>query len=405
MLYAEPDGGDDQVENSTWKFNEKCPRHARNSPLKSAAVWAMLVNASRPLRTATGQRTARAGLEMPPLGGMMTGKYLMEYILHIGLPKTGSTSLQMAFSGNRASLLQHGVIYPKMGSDSMKHGPLRRVLWGRKPPESEGLPVDWMEQFHSETIGADICILSDDIFTYLDPEVITSLIPRERTRVVMYVREPVAHAASFYQQAVRNRNMDMSLRDYAESWQLMGFGVAKRWSHVFGKENVMIRLYGRDYGPWDIVSDFSELIGLKREDAIPSLECGANPGIAGNLLFVKRVLNRFITYKENRTIWREMEKLKWLDRSFRGKIPVGQETVDMIAQRSREDLNGFERLFGISVIPRDNPINAAPCPDHDKLEHDFLRIQAWAHERKNAMVPLLERVTGMFASDGSGQNM
>ena len=74
----------------------------------------------------------------------------MEYILHIGLPKTGSTSLQRALSDNRESLRRHGVIYPKTGWRK-KFMPLRKVLWGGEAPESVGMPRDWAERFRSET--------------------------------------------------------------------------------------------------------------------------------------------------------------------------------------------------------------------------------------------------------------
>lgn len=240
----------------------------------------------------------------------------MEYILHVGMAKTGSTSLQRALSDNRESLRQHGVIYPKtgLGRGGTKHNRLHRVLCSGAAPESVGMPVDWIERFHSETVGADICVLSNEVVSSRDrdPEAFASLIPREQTRVVLYVREPVAHTISYYQHCIQHTNMTMSLQDFARSPRLQYFSEAERWSRVFGRENVMIRLYCRDDGSWDIVSDFSDVIGLKREDAFPSLENREyvlKPGMAGNLLLVKRALNHFITLEENRTIKEEIEEL------------------------------------------------------------------------------------------------
>lgn len=337
----------------------------------------------------------------------------MDYILHIGMTKTGSTSLQRALSGNRESLRQHGVIYPvtAIGRDRFKykHAGLRKALL-RKNPNFVGMPAEWTERLRSETVGAKICVFSDEELSQLldrniDLETITSLVPRERTRVVMYIREPVAHAVSIYQQRMKSRISTQSLLDFAGSFRLPILRATERWSSVFGRENVIIRLYGRD-GRWDIVSDFADVIGVKREDAFPSLEgreLKLNPGMAGNLLFVKRILNHFITFKENRSIRGEIEELKWLDRSFHGRIPVDQETVKTIAYRTREELEGLDRLFGLSIVPRDKPVEASPCPDLDNLAHDFARIQAWARERKGTMAPLLERAAGMFVTDGTGR--
>lgn len=327
----------------------------------------------------------------------------MEYILHIGSYKTGTSSLQKALSDNRESLQQHGVVFPKIGTTKRhRHECLRMVVCG-STPESVGMPEDWTKRFRAETADADICVLSDELFAEVDPEFFTTLIPRDRARIVMYVREPIAFIASWYQEILRNSNMTMSLRDFGESRRLPYLRVAKRWSRVYGKENLLLRRYGRDYGRWDIVSDFANVIGLKLEDAFPSLEgrvSELNPGMAGNLLFVKRLMNQFITFNENNHhIKSDVEKLKYLNINFRGKIPVDQETVKIIANRSQIKLEGLDRLFGISIIPRDMPIEAPPCPDHDKLSHDFAHIQAWAHKRKSAMVPLLDRITGMLASD------
>ena len=340
----------------------------------------------------------------------------MEYILHIGMTKTGSTSLQRALSDNRETLRQHGVIYPMtaIGHDRFKykHAGLRKALLCNKYPNFVGMLTDWAERLRSETAGADICVFSDEELSQLlgrdsDLEAITTLIPRERTQVVMYIREPVAHTVSIYQQRMKSRIWTKSLRDFVGSCRLPILRSAERWSSVFGRGNMIIRQYGRDCGRWDIVSDFADVIGLKPEDAFPGLEDHEqklNPGMAGNLLFVKRMLNHFITFKENRTIRGEIEKLKWLDESFRGKIPVDQETVNMISNRFREEFEGIDRLYGLSIVPRDKPVDATPCPDLGKLAHDFALIRAWAHESKGKMAPLLERAAGMFATDGTGRS-
>ena len=45
----------------------------------------------------------------------------MKLLLHIGMPKTGSTALQAAFTNYRALLLRHGVLYPEVGFDPSNH--------------------------------------------------------------------------------------------------------------------------------------------------------------------------------------------------------------------------------------------------------------------------------------------
>ena len=39
----------------------------------------------------------------------------MKALIHIGLPKTGSTALQISLYNSRDNLLNHGVLYPDLG--------------------------------------------------------------------------------------------------------------------------------------------------------------------------------------------------------------------------------------------------------------------------------------------------
>ena len=72
----------------------------------------------------------------------------MECILHIGLPKTGTTSLQAALSENRESLLRHGVVYPETGlNGNGKHKGLLNAVLTDVDTERFGMPKDWVERF------------------------------------------------------------------------------------------------------------------------------------------------------------------------------------------------------------------------------------------------------------------
>lgn len=326
----------------------------------------------------------------------------MRYILHIGLPKTGSTSLQVALAANREVLRRHGLTYPETGiggANQAKHIGLSMVLNGAAPGDV-GMTEDWIERFRTETAGTDTCILSSESFSRLEkPEVVTSLIPRDRTLVVMYVREPVMQIASFYKERVRVANMTMSFREFAGYWHPPYFSVAEKWASVFGKENILIRLNRRDDGPWNIVSDFANLIGMELNDAFPIRGGDMNWGIAGNLLFVKRILNFFITRKEIRPYRGQMRDLACLDSSFHGKIPVDQETIDLIARRTRKELEHLQCHFGLQVKPCMKPVEAPPCPEHGNLGRDFARILTASREKEMTLAPLLMRIAEFFPSE------
>lgn len=333
----------------------------------------------------------------------------MKYILHIGCPKTGSSSLQNALAGSREAFRQCGVVYPETGcwpKDQYKpnHAPLCKVLNGIAP-KKVGMPEDWVDRFFAEVAEANVCIFSAERFSKSEkfsmPENAAKFLPQGQTRIVMYVREPVSHVVSLYKHRVKISRLTMNLRDFAESCRLQYLDTAEKWAAVFGRENVVIRRYGREYDPWDIVSDFWNLLGM---ELIPSLppspqKFESHKSIAGNCLFVKRVLNCFITQAESLSIQDEVSEMAKLDPSFRGDIPVDQETVDLIANRFREYVMGFEGRFGLSIRPREKLIDAPPCPDISKLAHDLTRMRIWARERESAIAPLLERMAGMCVAE------
>lgn len=340
----------------------------------------------------------------------------MEYIVHIGLPKTGSTSLQAACSNNRETLRRNGVAYPHIGcsgaSTQLHHKSLLDVLSGVSARQAY-LPDNWVEGFHAETAGADVCVVSCEGFSYLpDPEVTANFFPRRRTRVLMYVREPVEYVVSVYKQRVKTTNMTINFRNFAETYRLPYLVVSEKWGRVYGRENVVIRQIDRNADHPDIVADFANLLGLELDDAFPSRKYEMNPGIAGNLLFVKRILNFFITPEDcfinqngyHIDLGTETRNLTKLHPGFSGKIPVDQETVDLIASRSRQDLETLERRFDLSVSSRGKPVEASPCPDRERLAEDFALILAGARERKGNLAPLLERVAGMFPTQATLPN-
>ena len=319
----------------------------------------------------------------------------MEFILHVGVAKTGSTSLQRALADNRETLRRHGVIYPMINDHLALWSVLRGVA-----PKQVGMSEYWFERFKAEIAGADICVLSHEVAWRSEKlEILASMFPRCRIKVVIYVREPVAHCVSRYRHEVKNGTTAMSLQEFAQLYTPVFFSAAERMAGFYGKENVVIRQSGSyGGGQWDIVSDFANLIGLELDDAFPSNEFKKNPGIAGNLLFIKRVLNCFNTRNEpitpNR---RQVMKLANLDKSFLGKIPVDQDIVDLIAHRSRVSLESLDSHFRFILRVREKPVEALPCPNHGNLGRDFARILAWAKESKYPMATILERMAGTFA--------
>lgn len=155
------------------------------------------------------------------------------------------------------------------------------------------------------------------------------------------------------------------------------------WVAAYGESNVTVRLYERGaLKDGDIVSDFCEFLKPGVKDVLTERKASSNPSIAGNLLFVKRVLNCFLTKEHSLSIANEVAGLVNLDPTFKGKIPVNQRLINRIGFLSRDDRNELNDRFGLKMRPRRKPIEGPKCPDMDRLSEHLAMIRATS-ERKN----------------------
>lgn len=325
----------------------------------------------------------------------------MKYVVHIGVNKTGTSSLQKAFHERRSELAAQGICYPETGIQTSAHHGLTRVLRGATP-ESQGMPEDWEERLRAEFEGHELVVLSSENFATLqDPAPLARLCPPGETRIVVYLRDYARYMVSWYQQALHSRNISMSLEDFIESHSTSFSALIARWSAVFGRENVIVRHYERSkLKDRDIVADFCDLLCPGVETTFTGMTHDSNPSISGNLLFFKRMLNCFISREESLEIASEMIGLTSLDNSFRGKLAVPAETVARIRALYREDREKVLEETGIDLTPRPGPIKGAKSPDLDRLASDLASITAMIEARGFRIGDLVSRMAPLAVLAG-----
>lgn len=139
----------------------------------------------------------------------------MRLILHIGTPKAGSSSLQVALDANRSALLKRGILYPAIkrathhtdlasglhNPDKMRDIDLRRngndpAAVVRKTAAAWQSVADQMSKHHPETL-----ILSAENFMSIDDFTtmrawLARIAPGAETSSVAYLRSPVPNHES-----------------------------------------------------------------------------------------------------------------------------------------------------------------------------------------------------------------
>jgi hypothetical protein len=197
----------------------------------------------------------------------------MKTIVHIGMPKAGSTALQTCFKASAAELARHGVLYPENpGDEGVNHLALVAQF---VPPRSLPREMRGRSRYAAANIGSAV----GGFFSHLHRQIETSRpralvlsyeglfrpLPRERhallresyralggqPRFVAYLRRPSEHYLSSLQQRIKasSKVTGPAPRDYRRTLE--------SYDACFGPEAVTALLYDRRHlERGDIVADF-----------------------------------------------------------------------------------------------------------------------------------------------------
>jgi hypothetical protein len=231
--------------------------------------------------------------------------------LHIGAPKTATSTLQHVLAKNSKRLLKNGVLFPQ----KLRHGNAHHALVVDLIEKYSGKPMPdaWYggsQRGHAwEVLQAEIkqhenaihsVIISSELFfgqsnnlEAMLAEVSTYLQGHE-VRVIVYLRRQDQLYSSFYNQDVKGiRQWRYSAYEFYQTHQIFEQSyqsLLNVWSEAFGKKNIIIRPY--EVAQWlngDIVQDFCKSIGTEPLRAVNEEH---NESLGMIQLYIKRCLNR-----------------------------------------------------------------------------------------------------------------
>jgi hypothetical protein len=194
-------------------------------------------------------------------------------VLHIGAPKTGTTSLQQSAAGSRARLRDGGVMYPGRYENHRRFA--RSLL-------AERAPAHWSTGILKQLVNneRDYALVSSEAFSTAGAR---DLVPvREAftmpTHVVLTLRPLPGMLLSMWQQRVKNaefRPLDAWLDEAFRELPMLhmpggdvfdesdGTNLVGRWADAFGPENMTVVVLDptdRDH----IFRVFEDLLGQRR---------------------------------------------------------------------------------------------------------------------------------------------
>jgi hypothetical protein len=213
-------------------------------------------------------------------------------VIHIGVHRTGSTSIQHWCHANRKVLLEQGVLYP---FDGVNHNELALLM-----------ETDWVAFDHALNAlidqatrsDAHTVVVSGEDFSWLRwPSGLERLGKVFDVRVLCYVRRQDEWLESWY-----NQNVKWPWNEAASSLTPGEFFAGRsayywidyartlqRWSAVFGRERIHVRPFDAVRSAGSVVDDFAEFCGFDLS-RLAAPRAGDNASVSPQALMLLRLL-------------------------------------------------------------------------------------------------------------------
>lgn len=200
--------------------------------------------------------------------------------IHIGLVKTGTSTLQNFMAANADLLAGKGFYYPTQGPNG---GPrysthyflaheLRGLARHNARAGSWQQLIDWQRAHPEQNL-----ILSAESFQHLHahPRLIRQLQTRLAgldVRIVVYLRRQAELVSSWYVQKLKSGKTDLSFAEFAEKQrEVLQFSRLLQPWNVFGRENIVLRVFERgQFVNGDLIDDFLSVFGLPAASTDPA---------------------------------------------------------------------------------------------------------------------------------------
>ncbi len=228
--------------------------------------------------------------------------------LHIGMPKTGTSALQLFLPDNQKLLNAQGFCYPEMPFRFKNIGIRRNAHFLTLWQEKETAP-EWDKGFEvvAEALKKhDKVILSDEnIWTRQREEGFwEAALERFRemkadVRVIVYLRRQDEQVESNWNQKVKDkkRRMRRSFQEYMDdqAYLYMPFHydqVLDAIASFVGKDHMKVRIYEKEqFVGGSLFADFLDAVGLALTDQYKLPSYAPNVRLSNNAVEIKRLIN------------------------------------------------------------------------------------------------------------------
>ena len=317
-------------------------------------------------------------------------------LIHVGMPKTGTTSLQHFLFDNNDILNSKGWDYPNISNELFLYDYKSREnlsyinAWGLRIT-AEKSEVQSINQFNNimkcvlKHLEKYNVILSCEMFWTMNLENLLKKIKSfyEEIQIIVYFRRQDKFIESWWNQCIKNDtartyNLSEALDIYDEYTNYLS--KIQQMEDIVGRENIIVRIFekealepvGKD---GDIISDFLITLGLYDIKNLCKPAKRFNDRLSNYLIEVKRLFNKnflptiddenlleerrkyFLGLKANDLFLSVEKELKSNGQSISDGVLSPQERIKILNQHKEENREIARRYFGRDELFQDMNVN------------------------------------------------
>ena len=223
----------------------------------------------------------------------------MQILVHLGLNKCASTTIQRALAAAQAGLRRNGVFYPVEGGRPAQYGLSRQYGFG---PDVDGVTPRSLRWLMAEASRRHCTrmILSSEYLSLHRPAAIAAFVADLEAlgadaRFLIFSREPVPWLRSLFNQYVKTVDSGPHFRSidaFADHVLANGaIDIARRyqaWADAVGASRLAHHRIAPGQPPEDVLTPFSEFAGLP----IAAAEQGANRSLSPGALYLTGLIRQ-----------------------------------------------------------------------------------------------------------------
>lgn len=288
----------------------------------------------------------------------MTSKAL---VLHIGDPKTGSSSIQQALFQRRVECASVSIDYPaKLNSVHLANS-IRRASHANELEYNFRTTANWLD-----ASDGDVAVLSAEQFSSIDPvdvdQVFSQYIPKhaQAMSVVAYARPHVSRFLSAYAQRVKVGSLQSDVETFFEESNGKRFlnysRRFKKWRNLYGDRFVLRPMVRKELRDGDVVADFVGIVVKNAPFRILDV-AAANTTLAVEALSGLKFLQMYLSSHDfpGGTLHAVGSQINRICGALKGakgtKLQIGRDLYDRICETAHHDAEKLDRMFfGKSVM-------------------------------------------------------